>query len=170
MEDFQFLKGHTLSQLKDIGSSSANTLKRLFTLGFIMGMVYFTLEGFWRGWTHIAMLFIGGSCAVLIGLLNEQPEYYGLKIWQQSFIGMLVVLLVEFMSGMILNVWLGWGLWDYSELPGNLYGQICLPYSIMWFFLIPAAICLDDWLRWKLYQEGQAISLGEIYLRLITLK
>ena len=38
---------------------------------------------------------------------------------------------------------LGWNVWDYSSMPLNLYGQICLPFSGLWFLLcIPAfGIC-----------------------------
>jgi uncharacterized membrane protein len=145
-------------------------MKRLVTLGFIMGMVYFTLEGFWRGWTNIAMLFIGGFCGVIIGLLNEYPQFVKLKVWQQSLIGVPIVLVVELISGLILNIWLGYGIWDYSEMPGNLYGQICISYSILWFLLVPFGVWMDDWLRWKLYGQGRPYGLKKIYRDLITLK
>lgn len=137
-------------------------------LGFIMGMVYFTMEGFWRGWTNIAMLFIGGICGVLVGLLNEQPGYYKLKIWQQCLIGTIIILGVEFISGLVLNVWLGLHIWDYSDTWGNILGQVCLPYAALWFILTPFAIWLDDLLRAKLYLEGQTYSIGEIFVELVS--
>lgn len=133
-----------------------------------MGMVYLTLEGFWRGWTNISMLFVGGFCAVLIGLLNERPRYYNLKIWQQCLIGTAIVLIVEFTSGMILNVWMGLGIWSYSGMWGNIFGQVCPAYAVLWFWLIPFNIWVDDWLRYKLYDEGETYTLGEIYKELIT--
>lgn len=138
------------------------------SLGLIMGVVYFVLEGLWRGWTNIAMLFIGGICGVLVGLLNERPGYYKLKIWQQCLIGTLIILCVEFVSGLVLNVWLGLHLWDYSNIWGNLYGQVCLPYAALWFLLTPFAIWLDDFLRAKLYKEGEPYSFGEILVELVT--
>jgi len=137
-------------------------------LGLLMGMVYFTLEGFARGWTNISMLFVGGICAVLVGRLNEKPRYYNLKIWQQALIGAVIVLAVEFCSGMILNVWLGLGIWDYSNQWGNVLGQVCPKFALLWFALMPFNIWLDDWLRYKFYQEGELYSLKEIYLELIT--
>lgn len=137
------------------------------SLFFIMGMVYFTLEGFWRGSANIIMLFIGGLCALLIGLLNEYPQYYKLKIYQQSLIGTLIVLIIEFTSGIFFNVYLSLNLWNYSDTWGNLYGQICIPYAILWFILVPFCIWLDDFLRFKLYSEGEIYSLKEIYLDLI---
>ena len=133
-----------------------------------MGMAYFTLEGFWKGWTNIAMLFIGGLCAVLIGMLNDYPQYFKLKIWQQTLIGTTIILAIEFTSGMILNVGFGMHLWDYSHTWGNLLGQICVPYAFLWMILVPTCIWLDDWLRFKLYNEGTPYRLREIYWELIT--
>ncbi|TCX51917.1 MULTISPECIES: hypothetical protein [unclassified Dehalobacter] len=143
-------------------------VKKSLVLGFLMGMVYLTMEGFARGWTNISMLFVGGTAAVLVGLLNQYPRYYRLKIWQQCVIGTLIVLAIELGSGLILNVWLGLGIWDYSAKPGNIYGQICPQFAALWFFLMPFNIWLDDWLRFRLYQEGDPYRLKEIYLELIT--
>ena len=45
--------------------------------------------------------------------------------------------------GVADNLVMGWNVWDYSSMPLNLYGQICLPFSGLWFLLcIPAfGIC-----------------------------
>ena len=32
-------------------------------------------------------------------------------------------------------LWLKLDIWDYSRIPFNLYGQICLPYAAVWFVL-----------------------------------
>ena len=49
----------------------------------------------------------------------------------------------EFSVGVIDNLVMGWSVWDYSAMPFNLYGQICLPFTGLWFLVcIPAAgIC-----------------------------
>lgn len=122
-------------------------------LVFIMGALYMVLEGIWRGWTNIAMLFVGGLCGYLIGRLNEQPAFYNKQIWKQCMIGTIIILLVEFASGMILNVYLGLGIWDYSKIWGNIYGQICIPYAFLWFLLVPSVIYIDDYLRHILFRE-----------------
>jgi uncharacterized membrane protein len=145
-------------------------MKRFLILGFIMGMCYFTLEGFWRGWTNIVMLFVGGLCGALIGLLDEYPQYFNLKIWQQTLISLLVILVIEYSSGMLLNVWLGMRIWDYSSMPVNLNGQICLIYALLWIPLIPFGIWLDNWLRWKLFGEEKPYHLLNVYHNLLTLK
>lgn len=145
-------------------------MKRFFILGFIMGMVYLALEGFWRGWTNISMLFVGGLCGAAVGLLNEYPEYVDLRVWQQTLLAWPLVLIIEFVSGLVLNVWLGLQIWDYSGMPGSLYGQVSLPYALLWLPLIPFGIWLDDWLRWKLFDEEKPPNLDSIYRDLIRLR
>jgi uncharacterized membrane protein len=145
-------------------------MKKLSILGFVMGMIYFTAEGFWRGWTNIAMLFVGGLCCVLIGLLDEFPKQYKLKIWQQCILGTLIILTIEFVSGVILNIWLKLHIWDYSNTWGNIKGQICVPYAILWFILTPFVIWLDDFLRWKMFGEEEPYHIKQIYKGIIRLK
>lgn len=137
-----------------------------FILITIMGAMYMALEGLWRGWTNISMLFVGGICAFFIGRLNEQDTFNNLKIWKQSLIGTLITLIIEFVSGLILNKWLGFHIWDYSNEFGNVYGQICLPYAFLWFLLIPLAIYVDDYLRYKLFQEDKPLGLFDNYKNL----
>ena len=56
-------------------------------------------------------------------------------------------------AGLILNVWLKLDIWDYSRLPGNLWGQVCLKYALLWVVLAGTAIVLFDWMRHWLFQE-----------------
>jgi hypothetical protein len=148
-------------------------LKQLYKdliLIFIMGALYMVLEGLWRGWTNISMLVVGGLCAFLIGRLNEHETFYKLKMWQQCFVGTLITLIIEFISGLILNVWLGFHIWDYSDMKYNLYGQISLVYAGLWFILMPLAIYTDDWLRHKLFKEEKPSNLFKYYKDLFTNK
>ncbi|WP_242954085.1 putative ABC transporter permease [Clostridium puniceum] len=133
---------------------------------FIMGSLYMVLEGFWRGWTNISMLFVGGLCAFLVGKLNEHPTFYDRKMWQQCLIGTVITLFIEFISGLVLNMWLSFNIWDYSNTWGNVYGQICLPYAFLWFILMPLCIYVDDYLRYKLFQEEKPLGLKENYINL----
>ncbi len=131
------------------------TIKKDAILIFIMGALYMVLEGLWRGWTNISMLVVGGLCGFLIGKLNEHPSFYNRDMWQQCFIGTVAVLLVEFTSGMILNVYLKLNIWDYSNTWGNIYGQICIPYAALWFLLVPFVVYVDDYLRYQLFEEEE---------------
>ena len=64
-----------------------------------------------------------------------------------------IITVLELATGLFVNVWMGWNVWDYSNMPLNLWGQICLPYSLLWTVISLAAVFLDDWLRWKLFDE-----------------
>lgn len=145
-----------------------NKIYKDLILIFIMGAIYMVLEGLWRGWTHISMLVVGGLAAFFIGKLNEHPQFYDKKMWQECLIGTIIALVLEFTSGMILNVWLGLDIWDYSNTWGNLYGQICVPYAVLWFLLVPFAIYVDDYLRYRLFGEKKPAGLLKNYKDLFT--
>lgn len=120
-------------------------------LFFIGGRLYTWVEILWRGWTHWAMFMLGGGCFVIIGLLNEYKIPWHWCLLRQSVVSACVITVFEFITGCIVNLWLGWGIWDYSDLPFNLYGQICLYYFLLWIPLSMAGIVLDDWIRYIIY-------------------
>lgn len=76
-----------------------------------------------------------------------------MSLISQMVLSSLLITALEFITGCIVNLWLGWKVWDYSRLPYNFKGQICLIFSVAWFFLSLAAILLDDYLRYKLFDE-----------------
>ena len=121
-------------------------------LGVIGALLYMGIELLYRGRTHWTMGIVGGACFVLIGLINEILSWET-PLLVQGLIGSGIITVLEFISGVILNIWLGLGIWDYSQMPFNLLGQICLPFTIAWFFLSIAAIILDDYLRYWLFKE-----------------
>lgn len=128
-----------------------NTLKYIL-LFFIGGYSYCGVEILFRGFTHISMLVAGGICFLLIGLLNEAfPKKIALI--SQMVISALIVTVVELLVGLVVNVWLGLNVWDYSNIPYNFMGQICLLYVNIWFLLSLAGILLDDYLRYFLLGE-----------------
>lgn len=43
------------------------------------------------------------------------------------------------------------GVWDYSAAPFNLLGQICLPFTLLWFPLCGIGILLDRGMRRALF-------------------
>lgn len=120
----------------------------LFLIG---GRLYTWLELACRGRTHWTMFILGGLCFVIIGLLNEHLFPWELALMQQAVIGAVIITVLEFFTGCIINLWLGWDVWDYSGLPFNLMGQVCLYYFLLWILLAVACIVLDDWLRYGNY-------------------
>jgi uncharacterized membrane protein len=121
----------------------------LFLIG---GFTYGGLEIVSRGYSHISMMIAGGICFILIGSINEL--YSGeISLVRQMAISAVLITAVEFVTGLIVNVWMGLNVWDYSDQRFNLMGQICLLYTLIWFFLSPVAIVMDDYLRYYLMGE-----------------
>lgn len=113
--------------------------------GIIGGGIYYAIEILWRGYSHWSMWLLGGVCFVLIGLLDEWQNHPPLR--RQAVQGAVIVTVLEFLAGCIVNLWLGWNVWDYSDMPLNLLGQICLPFSLAWVALSVVAIKLENFMH-----------------------
>ena len=120
----------------------------LFLIG---GVLYYLIEVLWRGYSHWSMFILGGICFVIMGLLNEYKFSWKDSLLKQSIISACIITVFEFFTGCIVNLWFGWHVWDYSELPCNLLGQICLYFFFVWILLSMVGIILDDWIRYYLY-------------------
>lgn len=128
-----------------------NILKYAVLL-IIGGAAYCGIEYLYRGRSHWTMFFVGGCCFIFCGLINELFPW-DMPIWKQMAICATGITIIEFISGVFINLILGWGVWDYSNMPLNILGQICLPFTLAWFVLSIIAIVLDDWLRYWLFNE-----------------
>lgn len=120
----------------------------LFLIG---GTIYYIIEIMWRGYSHWSMFILGGICFVIMGLLNEYEFKWQGSLIKQSIISALIITAFEFITGCIVNLWLGWHIWDYSELPCNILGQVCLYFFFVWIALSIIGIMLDDWIRYGVY-------------------
>lgn len=119
----------------------------LFIIG---GFLYVIIELMWRGRTHWTMFIVGGICFVLIGLINEVFTW-DMPLIRQQAISAVMIIVVELLAGLLINR--NYVIWDYRDAPLNIMGQICLPYTILWFFLSLAAIIADDYLRYWFFGE-----------------
>lgn len=129
----------------------------LFATG---GLLYNVLELVWRGWSHWTMFFLGGLCFVSLGMINEVMAWK-MPLWQQVIIGACIITGLEFITGCIVNLWLGWAVWDYSRMPGNILGQICPQFFILWIPVSLVGIVLDDCLRfWMFGEERPHYNIG----------
>lgn len=100
-----------------------------FTYGFCL---YPFLEILWRGYTHVTMCFAGGICSCLIFFIMKSSKK---SIWLKSFYCAVGITIVELIFGIIFNIIFKMDVWDYSDEPLNLLGQICLSYFFIWYFL-----------------------------------
>ncbi len=123
----------------------------LFCIGAV---VYALIEILWRGYTHWTMAALGGALFLIIGGINNWLSW-DMPLWLQAIIGSLMVTGAELIFGIVLNIWLGLGIWDYSQMPFNFLGQICPQFTFAWMGLSLIAIVLDDYIRYWLWGEEQ---------------
>lgn len=121
-------------------------------LWMIGGLLYVGIELLWRGYSHWTMFILGGICFVCIGAINEIIPWC-MPLWQQTLIGTAMITAAEFVVGCIVNLWLDWNVWNYSNAPLNVLGQICLPYMLLWIPVSVIGIILDDYFRYWLFEE-----------------
>ena len=109
------------------------------------GVLYGGLELIWRGYTHPAMILLAALICVPLDHANERMPWE-LPLWLQAVLGGLTITA----AGIVLNCWLGLGIWDYSGLWGNLWGQICPQFAALWCLLAGPVIVVFDWLDYWL--------------------
>lgn len=127
---------------------------KYLVLFFIGGTIYVSLEHIWRGWSHWTMFILGGICFIALGLINEILDWNTPMVLQMA-IGCVIITTLEFITGCVVNIGLGWDIWDYSQYPLNFLGQISVGSSVLWYFLSAVGIVLDDTIRWKAFGEDK---------------
>ena len=100
------------------------------------------------------MFILGGICFIALGLINEILDWDTPMILQMA-IGCVIITTLEFITGCVVNLGLGWDVWDYSQYPLNFLGQISVRSSVLWYFLSAVGIVLDDTIRWKVFGEDK---------------
>ena len=133
-----------------------NTLKSLLKYSVLLsygGMLYVCIELLFRGRSDVSMMFCGGLSFVFIGLINNIIPWE-MPLWIQSIIGgFLIVTPLEYIFGLLFNQ--DFTVWDYRMQAFNVNGQVCLLFSLLWCIISIAAIILDDYLRYWLFNEDK---------------
>lgn len=107
---------------------------RNYIIVYILGGLYYCfLEALWRGYTHWTMAVTGGAC--FLGLFFISVLGRGKPMILQCLAGSVLITAIELCAGSIVNLLLRWNVWDYSSLRFHFMGQICLLFSVVWFFL-----------------------------------
>lgn len=127
-------------------------IKKATILFLVGGFLYIIIELLWRGHTHWSMAIAGGLCFLIVGGINEYFSW-SMPLILQGAIGSASITVVEFIFGLIFNIWLRLDVWDYSNMPLNIMGQVCVPFMLLWVPLAIVAIILDDWLRYWWFEE-----------------
>lgn len=105
------------------------------------GFLYCLVEILYRGYTHISMFLLGGICFLCIGGIRR--TFRDAFSAQKMLLCAGVITLFEFLCGVFVNRVLGLSVWDYSAMPMNVLGQICITYSAAWCLLAVPAMGLD---------------------------
>ena len=102
-------------------------------MGFFL---YAFVEVTGRGYTHWTMCITGGIVLLVIYTLSNRPAT---SLIRTCLLGTAAITLIEFAVGVFDNIIMGWEVWDYSDIPLNILGQVCPLFSLLWFVLcIPA--------------------------------
>ena len=97
------------------------------------GTAYYSLEILCRGYSHWSMAVCGGVC--LAGIFHVNRAMKRQPILLRATVGGILITAVELACGCLVNLVFHLGVWDYSHLPLNLLGQICLPFTLLWIAL-----------------------------------
>lgn len=121
------------------------------------GGIYSLLEILWRGYTHWTMAVTGGVCMLLLNGVNRLCSRWALVF--RCLTGSAIITSIEFVVGLIVNRAAGLAVWDYSDMPGNLLGQICPAFSAMWFLLCIPAFGICRGISWLGRGKGKIAGL-----------
>ena len=108
------------------------TFLEFFSIYLFGGIGYGAIETAWRGYTHWTMIVAGGVCACLIHMIATRMHE---RLWKKWIMCAACITAVEFVAGCIVNLRLGWNVWDYSSQPLDLMGQICPMFTLAWLAL-----------------------------------
>lgn len=131
--------------MKYVHNTIMNIYKQSYFIFIIGGIGYPLLEILWRGYTHPSMAVVGGLCLVAIFFINTALSMYSKGV--RAVLCACAITVIELISGVFINIYLGLNVWDYSILPLNFIGQICLPYTFLWYGLSYAIIYAAEKLK-----------------------
>ena len=103
-----------------------------YTLLFLLGgNAYCGIELLYRARTHYSMFFCAGLSVIVLYYIFVQNSRINPLLF--ALISTAIITAFEFVFGLIFNMLLKMNIWDYSGVPLNILGQICLPFSAIWF-------------------------------------
>ncbi|MBR7148098.1 MAG: hypothetical protein IKD13_04625 [Firmicutes bacterium] len=120
------------------------TIPQLTTAFFTGCIAYPLLEVAYRGYSHWTMSLTGGLCLVMLFLI--QWAFPDLTVWRKALLGALTIVTLELMVGSAANLWLGWAIWDYTDLRFHYLGQISLGFALIWYCLCSLFFGIAGWI------------------------
>lgn len=78
-------------------------------------------------------------------------------LWKQILRCDIFVVSMEFMTGIVVNCMWHMNVWDYTDMPFQILGQICLPFAIIFAGLCAVGIFLSSYLACYLFGEEKPV-------------
>lgn len=122
----------------------------LFIVGFCL---YITIETCFRGYSFPLMGCCGGLCVVILDKINDHISWDVDLFWQALSGGLLVTIMELVMGTIAKYTSLLPVMWDYSNIPLNLDGIVCVPFFIAWLFLSVVAIFVADSINYYVFED-----------------
>lgn len=140
-------------RIKYMGNRNWRHLLAKFLTLFLVGYcAYLAIEVTWKGNSHILMGVVGGISFLLFDQINNKISW-DLDLILQGCIGSAIVTSFELVIGEGLKYLNQPPMWNYSNMPFNYDGVICLPFSILWIFLAIVGIFVADAYNYYLFHE-----------------
>lgn len=94
----------------------------------------------------------GGLSILILDLINDEISW-DTDILLQGVIGSFVITSMEYVIGKLAQYGIFPIMWDYSNMPMNLEGIICLRFSLLWILLSIGAIFVADAINYYVFNE-----------------
>lgn len=121
-----------------------------YSLLFLIGAFgYGFIELLWRGYTHPTMALAGGISICAISLI--QRKFKALKFIYRCILSGLFITTIEFVFGLIFNLYFNLGIWDYSTIPINFLGQVSFLFFVIWCILAAPILIFTEFMRDYVY-------------------
>ena len=127
-----------------------DSITEIFFFFIFGGLTYYTIEILYRGYSHYSMFLCGGIVFYSISLFNRRYNYT-LHLVTRMIVSALIITVIELLFGIFFNLILLKQVWNYSTHFYNYRGQICLTFSILWFFLSLPVLYTEEKIRFLLF-------------------
>ena len=129
----------------------------MFLTGFC---AFITIEVLFRGYSYVMSGVMGGLAVIALDRINDEISW-DMDLWMDmpplgfcALIGGTFVTAMEFAVGTIAKYTnILPQMWDYTDVPFNLGGIICLPFTIAWTLLSVLAIFLADAINYYIFED-----------------
>ncbi len=126
-------------------------VKKILTVFTIGATLYAVIEILWRGFTHWTMMIAGGIS--LCGIYGINGALCKKRIISKCALCSLLITLIEFICGVVINIFFKLDVWDYSSKRFNILGQICPLYTFFWFLLSMPAVMVCNFIKGNLFEN-----------------